>query len=705
MNKIRTGNQRKRLLIGQQSYCFIYYKYFDYSRLQYIRTLYRNGKKTGESYNDVIIMADTETSKETPNTVCRNYVVAWTISIRAYDTNVVTLYGTRPSEMVDCINRMILAMQGDNTIIYIHNLAYDWVFLRKFFMREWGTPDHQLNTKSHYPVFISFENGVTLRDSLILAQRNLAKWSEDMAVEHRKAVGFWDYEKIRNQGGRFTPHEKTYIEHDTLAGVECIQKTLDTLGKTIYSIPYTATGIPREVVQKLAKENNFRETFLKIVPPYEVYKMLENVYHGGYTHNNRHYIERILYAKFNKDLQKWEDTILAYDEASAYPYALLAFKYPMERFTEFDSCEPSFILQNAEDYAYMFKLTLVKPRLKSDAIAMPALQKSKAVKLINGIEDNGRILCAAYVEIYLNEVDLKVIANQYDYDFAYCTEVYFAKKDYLPRWFTDFVYKCFVDKTMLKGGDPVLYSIAKAKLNALYGMCVQKCVKLIIEELYQSGEYKIADEQDERELYEKYVNNRRSVLPYQWGVWCTSYSFANLHEIGSYAGTWLYSDTDSCYGLDWNSEGIKAYNERCKKRLLDRGYGAVHFNNRDYWLGICEVDGEYTEFVSVGAKRYAVRKLNGDLKITVAGVPKKGFQCLKNDLHNFRAGFIFDGETTGKKQHTYFHENDITIDEYGNERGDSIDLSPASYELDSVNSVDWERIYADEIELQTYDVL
>ena len=98
---------------------------------------------------------------------------------------------------------------------------------------------------------------------------------------------------------------------------------------------------------------------------------------------------------------------------------------------------------------------------------MPALQISKAKKMINEIEDNGRVLCAEYFEIYLNEIDLEVIAAQYTWDSAFCVNVRFAAKDYLPRWFTDYVYRCFVDKTMLKGGDAVAYSIAKAKLNSL----------------------------------------------------------------------------------------------------------------------------------------------------------------------------------------------------------------------------------------------
>lgn len=693
MSSYNIRNARRNWLIRHNSYAFIHYKFFDYSKLEKVCYIRRNGKSKGESYNDVIIMADTETSKEIPNTVCKNYVVAWTISVRSYDMNIVTLYGSRPSEMVEAIEKMVCAMPGEKTIIYIHNLAYDWVFLRKFFMAAWGTPEHQLNTKPHYPIFITFANGITFRDSYILAQRGLEKWAKDLDVDHKKASGFWDYDKVRHQGERFTPHEKTYIEHDTLAGVECIQKTMDILGKRIHSIPYTATGIPREAVQKLAAENGFRDEFLKIVPEYWIYKILEKVFHGGYTHNNRHMTETII-----------DGLTTAYDFASSYPYVMLAFKFPMEKFRELKKIvTPEWILRNAEDWAYMFRLVMVKPRLKDDMIPMPALQKSKAEKLINCVEDNGRVLCAEYMELWTNETDLEVIMQQYELESVACVDVLYSHKDYLPRWFTDYVYQCFVDKTMLKGGDPVAYSLAKSKLNSLYGMCVQRCIKLIIEELYQSGDYQIAEDQDEETLYEAYKNNRKSVLPYQWGVWVTSYAFRNLFRMGSCAGTWIYSDTDSCYGQNWNEEGIAAYNEDCKRRLRERGYGAVQHNNREYWLGICEKDGEYQEFISVGAKRYACRDLNGKLKITVAGVPKSGVNCLNGDLHNFHAGFIFDGKTTGKKQHTYFYEDDIYTDLHGNERGDSIDLSPADYLLDSVRNSDWMKFFYENIEVQVYD--
>ena len=690
--------ERRAALMIRHKYSLSFWKYYDYSVFRNIMYLCRKGQDHKDTYNDVIIMLDTETSKEKAGEVCENYIVAWTISIRAFNTNICTLYGQKPSECIECIGNLIMQMPGDKTVFYIHNLSYDWVFLRKFMMAKWGTPAHQLNVKSHYPIYIEFGNGIILKDSLILAQRKLEKWSQDMDAEHKKAVGLWDYDKVRMQDDFLNAAELTYIEHDTLSGVECIQKTMDALHKNICSMPYTATGIPREQVQKIGKENKAHDKFTRIVPEYETQLELEDVFHGGYVHNNRHFIERVIKSSMY-------GLIYAFDFASSYPFTMLAYKFPMERFFVYGTAKPETILEASDKYAFIFKLIMIKPRLKDDFIAMPALQKSKLKKGVNIVEDNGRILCAAYTEIWLNETDLSVIMQQYDYDKAICVNVKASKKDYLPRWFTDYIFETFKEKTQLKGGDAVLYSIAKAKLNSLYGMTVQKPIKETIEEDYITGKYDIPDDSDPKEIYEKYKKKYTSVLPYQIGVWVTSYAFRNLFRLGDCFETWLYSDTDSCYGLNPDMDKIKAYNDECIRIIKERGYGPVNYNGRDYHLGIAELDGIYSEFISVGAKRYACRdNETGKLKITVAGVPKKkGVKCLNDDLRNFHAGFIFDGNITGKMQHTYFQSEDITIDKNGNERADSIDLSKCDYKLDSVRSVDWERIFEEEIEVQVYE--
>lgn len=309
----------------------------------------------------------------------------------------------------------------------------------------------------------------------------------------------------------------------------------------------------------------------------------------------------------------------------------------------------------------------------------------------------------------MNEVDLALIESQYDYELAFCIDVEVAKKDYLPRWFTDYVFELFASKCNLKPNaksDPVSYALAKAKLNSLYGMLVQKCIREIINENYQTGEYETSEDFNFEEAYEKYLNNRNSIFNYAHGCWVTSYAMRNLFTLGECVGTWLYSDTDSIYGYDWDLKKVEAYNDSCKKKLRANGYDCVVVEGKEYWLGVAEHEDqkdEYTEFRYQGAKRYCGRcKEDNELHITVAGVPKVGAACLKNDINNFTVGLIFDGKTTGKTTHTYFY-NDIYIDENGNSTGDSIDLSPCDYLLDDIEHWDWEKIFEEEIEVQTYE--
>ena len=681
-----------------------YWKSFDYSSLSWIMYRKRSGQGGNDSFNDVIIMADTETSKSKIMGVSDNHVCAWTISIRAFNTNICTLYGTLPQHFCDCVNKILNEFEGKETFMYFHNLSYDWQFLRKFMFRAWGLPVKQLNVKPHVPISIKFENGLTIKDSLILAQRSLDKWAKDMQVEHQKACGKWDYEKKRDQAFMcFSKDELEYIEHDTLAGVECIQKYIDVLNKNIATLPLTATGIPREMIRKIGKDNRAKDRFMRMVLTYEQQKRMEDIFHGGYTHANRDYINWLI-----------DEVVKCYDFASSYPYVLLAYKYPMEKFTFYKkTCSMKEILDNSEKYAFTFKLVLVDVQLKKD-VPMPSLQLSKAEKTINAIVDNGRILSADYVEINLNEVDLCVISEQYQVSKHACIDVEFAEKGYLPRWLTDYIFSLFKDKTLLKGGDPVAYALAKAKLNSCYGMMVQKPIKQVIDEHYvsddehKSGEYTIRKDNEE-ELYEKYVKNHNSILNYQWGVWCTSYAFRNLFELGKCVdykngGIWLYSDTDSCYATKWDEKKIKKYNQGCKNRLQQNGYDCVIFNNRESWLGVAELDGVYSQFKTMGAKRYCVRdKEKNKLKITVAGVPKIGAECLNDDINNFHPNFVFNGDVTGKLTHEYIERDEIYRDVYGNWIGDSINLYPADYCLSMTHIYKWSDIETEDIEVICYE--
>ena len=68
MTRKQLYEKNRRELLIRHSYKMVYFDYFDFSFFKKIMTLGRNGKNKNLTYNDVIIMLDTETSKETPGT-------------------------------------------------------------------------------------------------------------------------------------------------------------------------------------------------------------------------------------------------------------------------------------------------------------------------------------------------------------------------------------------------------------------------------------------------------------------------------------------------------------------------------------------------------------------------------------------------------------------------------------------------------------
>ena len=678
-------------------YKCIYYKDFDFSLFQYIDFKYKT-KKGRVSYNDIVIMADTETSKAINYPTClHNYIVAWSIAFRAFGRNLVTLYGHGPYEFTDMLKELKANLPGDDIYIYFHNLSYDWVFIRKFMIEAFDKPEHQLNTKPLNPLFIRFKNGIVLRDSLALSQRSLEKWASDMFVDHQKAVGSWDYDKIRNQSGagsEFTPDEITYIENDVLAGVECIDATMKVLKKNISSIPTTCTGIVRNEARE-AGGRTAHAYYLRVSPEeYAMQQIYERVFHGGFTHANR-YILGVVYPA------------TCYDIASSYPFSLITMKAPAERFFKCPGkVDIDYILKDNPNYAFIFRIKLFKVDLKNLAYPMPVLSHNKSLQSINAVLDNGRILRADYVELWTNELDFYLINKQYKFEDYVIADAYMATKDYLPKWFTDFVYQRFISKTHLKGVDIVRYMIEKGMLNSSFGMASQQPCKPLIVEDYDTGEYAPA-EVDFNAQYEKHLKNPKSFLPYVWGIWCTSTSQLRLFELGecvSDDGIWLYSDTDSVYATAFDIEKIEDYNQRAKEKIKERGYDPVIFNGKTYHLGVAEFDGSYTEFKTWHSKCYAARDAeSGKLKITVAGVPKRGVSVLEDDIKNFKPGLIFPGTASGKLQHTHFYVDSIYADANGNIIGDSIDLTPCDYLLRSVNDVHFSELDQEEIGVAYYD--
>lgn len=653
-----------------------------------------------------IITLDTETYVYPDKEI--GFITDWTITIE----NDACLYGNHVKDLIKTIDRILDTLHADDKHLvrfYVHNFPYDYMFLRNHLLERYGEPDRSLAVKSHRYIFMQWSGqGLEFRDSQILTQRSLERLCVDMGTQE-KAVGTWDYKKIRTPDSKRTAKEIAYVCTDTIALCKALRKYITDRGCNICNVPLTNTGFIRNRARTLSrKDKKWRKQFESMQLDLKQYKQLLECYHGGYTHANRYFVNRLINKK-----------MMCYDFASSYPSVLCYEKYPMTNFVYTDGLSLDDILELKEDFAFSGYLRLTNVRLKKDC-AMPPMAFHKAKVCIfpenSGKTlksqyaknlDNGKIVNADIVIYPFTDPDLEVILSSYTYEKADVASVMRAKKDFLPDWITNYIMELYKNKSTLKHSDPVLYMISKGELNGIYGMMVQRIIQEDIKEDFLSGAWSSCmSEEKEQELLDKFYKSRNSFLPYQWGVWCTAYAQKNLFELGACTKKWIYSDTDSVKGFEWDKKKLDNYNEKIIAKSNDRNLGLVNFNGELFRLGIADFDGEYTRFITMGSKRYAYIEKD-KLHITVAGVPKDGIFCM-NDIYDFHKGFKF---TNSKKfQENFKKENPTKVPkwkmktEYINisgiqkikidgcmiEYGCSIRLSDTEYELDHTIPYDQE---------------
>lgn len=682
-------------------YKIVYFKNFNYMSLFNGDFIRRSNAGHMLQVYEKIITVDTETFVFDKKDI--GYITDWSITIE----NECCIYGNHVSDLVDTIDRIADTLHADKDHLvrfYVHNFPYDYMFLRNHMIQKWGEPDRSLAAKTHRYIFMDWTSfGIEFRDSEILTQRSLERLCQDMGTTE-KAVGTWNYKKFRTPDSERSELEIKYVCIDTISLCKALRKYISDRGYTVANVPLTNTGFIRNRARaESRKDKKWRNHFLSMQLDLRQYKQLLEAYHGGYVHANRYYINRII----TKPMQ-------CYDFGSSYPSVICYKKYPMSNFTYTDALTLQDILDLKEDYAFCGYLRLTNVHLKKEC-PMPPMSFHKAKvcvfpeadarsqkSLYAENLDNGKIVNAEIVIYPFTDPDLKAILESYDYDSADVASVMRAKKDYLPEWLINYVMTLYFNKSTLKHSDPVLYAISKGELNGIYGMMVQRIIQQICEEDFDTATW-MSDipEEKEQEILDKFYKSRNSFLPFQWGCWVTAYAQENLYKLGSCCNIWMYSDTDSVKGYDWDMVKLKAYNDEIIQISNERGVGLVEYKGEQFRLGIADFDGEYSEFITNGSKRYCYRDSEG-LHITVAGVPKDGVYCLNDDITNFKKGFIFknsklfrdnfkknnpDKVPKWKLKTEYLINTDIkNMTLYGSkiEYGCAIRLSDTEYELDHV---------------------
>ena len=415
------------------------------------------------------------------------------------------------------------------------------------------------------------------------------------------------------------------------------------------------------------------------------YIELKECFQGGFTHANAHRVQKLCMK------------VGSFDFTSSYPAVMVAEKFPISKGRFLGLVELNYILDNIDTNGYMFRLKIWDLAPKIDCDHPISFSKCRHASLKDELLDNGRIIYAEYLETTCTEQDLLTYMEFYSWTKIEIYDCYEYTKQYLPRPFVETIFKLYKDKTELKDveGREVDYMIAKAMLNALYGMTVTDIVR---EELFYDDSHvdqdnrsmpfysnydemeKLSPEEQKKaeeaflvEQITRYNNNPYRFLFYVWGVWVTAYARRNLFSgIKHCNKDYIYADTDSIKIL--NPEKHMSYIEDYNAQITEKLKQACEFHEFDFSLtkpknihgeekplGVWEFEGIYDEFMTLGAKRYMWLK-DDRWNLTVAGVNKKsGMNYLlkrakeenKSPFDFFNMDLIFPATDSGRNVLTY----------------------------------------------------
>ena len=522
-------------------------------------------------------------------------------------------------------------------IIWVHNLSYEFQFLCNFL--KWKEIFARSPRKPIKAVAEKYSN-IEFRCSYMLTRLSLDTWGKQLGVH--KATGDLNYEIIRTPLTVLTDEELNYCEQDCRVVTAGIRYYMERYGLQ-KNIPITQTGtVRREVKNRLMNNPHYVSKIKQLVPrTADEYKMLQNIFAGGYTHANNWYAGRVII-----------DNIEHYDFASSYPTVMLAEKYPSAPwiYTGYHELpnEDTF-----DEYAYILQLRFINIECET---MNTYIQGSKAW-CTNGKYDNGRVMRADILEMFMTEQDYITIKNTYKWENIEVLRVYKSRKSYLPKPLLEYILELYANKTELKGVEEKadLYMQSKQYINSLFGMMVTAICQSDV--ILENDEWKI--EQLTREMVEEKLaklrmrnpKEKRYFASYSWGCWVTAYARRNLWKcIEKCDDEMIYCDTDALFlighhDFSWYNEEItEKLKKSCEINGLDFSKTRPKtLEGTEKPLGIFEPEEPCSEFLTLGAKRYVERrKKDGKLHLTVSGINKGAVELLEDDINNFKDGFNFD---------------------------------------------------------------
>lgn len=647
------------------------------------------------AYYNVPCSFDIETSSFMQDGQKVAIMYEWTFGI-----NGLVVIGRRWDDFFPMLEKIVdyLGLSTDTRlVVYVHNLAYEFQFIRKWL--EW---ERVFSISNRKPIYAVTTSGVEFRCSYLLSGYSLAKIGENLRTYHiKKMVGDLDYEKVRHSKTPMTDAEIGYCVNDVKVVMAYIAEKIVSDGD-ISRIPMTKTGYVRNFCRKKCyyedkrtrkkksyKYLRYMEIMKGLHLDVEEYKQLKRAFQGGFTHANPFYSGKVL------------ENVSSDDFTSSYPAVMVAEQFPMSSSERVQIASKADFEHNLKYYCCLFDVEFIG--LKPIIFYENYISRSRCWGVEKAVLNNGRVVSADRLFTTVTEQDFLIIRKFYTWEHMRVGNFRRYRKGYLPKDFILAILKLYGDKTTLKGvdGKEVEYLSGKEMLNSTYGMTVTDIIR--DEVTYKDDEWGV-EVPDYGKAIADYNESRSRFLFYPWGVWVTAYARRNLFTgILAFGEDYVYSDTDSIKSLhrENHTDYIDKYNRIIQTQLEN----AMDYHGLPYDLirpktikgvekplGVWDYEGTYDKFKTLGAKRYMVEK-DGDINITVAGLNKKA--CVPYMLEkwgdkvfdNFSDNLYIPPEHTGKNTHTYIDDErrGIVMDYLGNSAEywelSSVHLMPADYSL------------------------
>ena len=608
--------------------------------------------------------------------------------------------------MCDKISKYLHLNKDKRLIVYVHNLSYEFQFIRTLF--DW---EKVFNIDLRKPLYAIGTNGIEYRCSYLLSGYNLAKLGEQLQkYKCAKLVGDLDYTLIRHSKTRLTEKEIMYCVNDIKVVMNYIQEQLEQ-HKLITRLPLTKTGYVRKHCRKNMLSKKVGDKSVRnwdcinlihslTISGLHEFNMLQRSFCGGFTHGNANYIDEVC------------ENVSSYDFTSSYPYVMVSEKFPMSSGVKVQPKNLNEFGQLISKYLCIFDIEFTN--LFASGVQDNPLSASKCYVKSNVVENNGRIVCGKVIATTLTNIDYNIIRNFYTWEKVRIGNMYCYKADYLPTEFVKTILDLYENKTKLKGvqGKEVEYLQSKEMLNSCYGMCVTNPLR---EEYIYDGTWDTNElsNEEKSEMLQKYNDSKNRFLFYPWGVFVTAYARRNLFTaIYEAKQDYIYSDTDSIKLL--NADNHKRYFDMYNNIVYNKLKSACKYHNIDFakcepqtikgvtkMLGVWDYEGTYKRFKTLGAKRYMIEEDKalkvGDewynYSLTISGVNKQSaipylVRKYGDNIFNAFTNYLeFPNEATGKNIHTYidYKIQGEVIDYQGNKcnfvENSGVHLEPTSYNL------------------------